>query len=459
VDTPEFYQRFIGQHPPIDDNIGFKIATGMELETLVTCSDGSYDPILQTGSHGWIISTQDKDILAQGAGPTDGNPSALSSYRAELGGLLAILYTIYRICQHYQVTSGKVSYYCDNKGVLSNVFSYRTPRISQFLQPDSDLVMAARHLITVIPVTIVSGWVKGHYTGEYREYKHDLNDMVDHLVGAFNKSPDPAFTPKRMPCLAPDYAVRLIYKDSSVTTKLYKTMASELHRNRFIEYIKQKCHWSSTTFNQVHWDAHEVAFMKLSRTNQAMVAKLQHKIVNTNSQNAKYYGKSSLCPCCLNQDETLEHVFSCLSEGSTDYRLKALALLQEDLASIKTPPVVTSAIIHGITMWIRQQTEAEVSIHAPTVGSLRGTDVLVTAAFTEQHQSIGWFHLLLGRFSSRWGQAVSVHDRSTDPSYHKLWTAQAISFIWKYTRSLWSYRNTIVHGASDQEVAAKLRAA
>ncbi len=77
--------------PPIDDYIGFKIATGMELETLMTCSDGSNDPVLQTGSHGWIISTTDKDVLAQGAGPTDGNPSTLSSYRAELGGLLAIL--------------------------------------------------------------------------------------------------------------------------------------------------------------------------------------------------------------------------------------------------------------------------------------------------------------------------------------------------------------------------------
>jgi hypothetical protein len=100
--------------------------------------------------------------------------------------------------------------------------------------------MEARHLLTILPVTILSGCVKGHYTGDYREYKHDLNDKVDHLAGAFNKHPDPAFTPRRMPCPLPGYAIRLIHKDSPVTTNLYKVMASELHRKGFIADITKK---------------------------------------------------------------------------------------------------------------------------------------------------------------------------------------------------------------------------
>jgi hypothetical protein len=99
VNTPEFYQRVIGVCPPIDPNIGFDIATGIELETLVTCSDGSFDAETNKGSHGWVIATTDKQILAQGAGPTDDQPSSVSSYRAELGGLIAVLYTIFRICE------------------------------------------------------------------------------------------------------------------------------------------------------------------------------------------------------------------------------------------------------------------------------------------------------------------------------------------------------------------------
>jgi hypothetical protein len=99
VDTPESYERIIRLEPPVEREVGVKIATGIELETLLMCSDGSYDPKTKKGSHGWVLSDTNKTILAQGLGPADGHPTLMSSYRAELGGLIAILYTIHRICQ------------------------------------------------------------------------------------------------------------------------------------------------------------------------------------------------------------------------------------------------------------------------------------------------------------------------------------------------------------------------
>jgi hypothetical protein len=47
--------------------------------------------------------------------------------------------------------------------------------------------MEACHLLTLLPVTILAGWVKGHYDGNHREFKHDLNEMADTLAGKFNK--------------------------------------------------------------------------------------------------------------------------------------------------------------------------------------------------------------------------------------------------------------------------------
>jgi ribonuclease HI len=211
VDTPEFYQRMIGECPPVDQNMGHNIATGIELETLVTCSDGSFDPETKTGSHGWVLATTDKIILSEGSGPTDGHPSSLSSYRAELRGLIAVLYTIYRICKHCNVTSGKVKYHCDNKGVIKNVFHPRSTSITQYLQSDYELVLIAQHLLSIIPATIIAEWVKGHYNGDYREFKHDLNDRADHLAGKFNKRPPRHFRQQSMPCLSPGYSIRLLY--------------------------------------------------------------------------------------------------------------------------------------------------------------------------------------------------------------------------------------------------------
>jgi hypothetical protein len=129
VDTPEFYQRILGGTATI---VSVKIATGIELEILVTCSDGSFDPVTRTGSHGWVVLDTSKEILVQGSGLADGHPTSMSSYRAELG------FTIYRICQFQQVTSGKLKHHCDNKSVLANVFNNKPTTTTQFLHANYD---------------------------------------------------------------------------------------------------------------------------------------------------------------------------------------------------------------------------------------------------------------------------------------------------------------------------------
>ncbi len=129
----------------------------------MTCSDGSFYPEKKMGSHGWIISNTDIILLAQGAGPKDGHPNRTSSYWAELGGLVAILHIIHRICSHFQVELGRAKYYCDNKSVIKNVFSPNTRTISDFLHTDYDLVIMAKRLLKLLPVTKVAERVKSHY--------------------------------------------------------------------------------------------------------------------------------------------------------------------------------------------------------------------------------------------------------------------------------------------------------
>jgi hypothetical protein len=253
----------------------------------------------------------------------------------------------------------------------------------------------------LIPATIVAEWVKGHYNGEHREHKHDLNEMADKLATNFNAHPPPTLKQMRMPCLLPGYAIRLVYDGSTITNKLYKTMSIALHGQKFVSYLKQKHNWTDHMFRSIHWNAHERAFKSHTRTNQIMIAKIIHNLVNTNYQNNKFYGKSPLCPCCQTSAETLQHILSCTSQGSTETREAALRTLETDLTSINTPPQVTEAIAYGIQTWINNQNNEQTSAHAPTVGSLRGPDVLLTAAFHEQYHSIGWYHLFMGRLSKK----------------------------------------------------------
>jgi hypothetical protein len=46
-----------------------------------------------------------------------------------------------------------------------------------------------------------------------------------------------------------------------------------------------------------------------------------------------------------------------------------------------------------------------------------------------------------------------------DASIPLRWTAQAITFLWKYMRTEWNCRNTVVHGSNDKEMAAIIKKA
>jgi len=87
-DTPTFYQRLLGSPPTVEQCQ--ELATAIEKETLAGCSDGAYDRTTSIASHGLVLADRiQRKRIASGAGPVDGHPHLLSSFRAELSGILA----------------------------------------------------------------------------------------------------------------------------------------------------------------------------------------------------------------------------------------------------------------------------------------------------------------------------------------------------------------------------------
>jgi hypothetical protein len=124
-------------------------------------------------------------------GPVDGHPSLVISYRAELSGIIACLYIIYRVFQYYQLSAGSCMLYCDNKGALKNAFQPIAPGITPYLKTDHDLIEVAQSLLTKILITITTQWVKGHYNGNQRAYQHSLNEEADRIAGKYQTSQHP----------------------------------------------------------------------------------------------------------------------------------------------------------------------------------------------------------------------------------------------------------------------------
>jgi hypothetical protein len=178
-------------------------------------------------------------------------------------------------------------------------------------------------------------------------------------------------------------------------------------------------------------------------------AKLLHGLVNTNRQNFLYYQQSPLCPICQQVEETLQHVFTCSHHDAVNNRQASLDDLERTLHSIDTPQTIIAAITYGFENWCRAPSSQH--IRALTAGSLRGPDAVLTSAFHEQVREIGWYHFCLGRISNKWSSAHHQFSNHTSNSTSQQWSSLLITALWRYSRALWNFRNTVVHGVTIKE--------
>jgi len=144
--TPIAYQHIIGHRPPTTVECD-QITEEIKYNALLACSDGAFCPISKNSSHSWVFASEVSHEVATGAGPDHAIPNILLSYRSELGGRLAVLYIIYKVCIYYGITEGKAVIYCNNKSALSAAFNNSVPTLSSYTAPDHDLIELCHHIL------------------------------------------------------------------------------------------------------------------------------------------------------------------------------------------------------------------------------------------------------------------------------------------------------------------------
>lgn len=107
-----FYKRLLGPLPSNKKSLGTLLKEAINKDSLSLATDGSHCPSYGPGSRGWVLASGDK-ILWRGQGPTDGHPSILSPYRAELSGVLAGLHVLRCTCTYFDTTTAEVCLFSD----------------------------------------------------------------------------------------------------------------------------------------------------------------------------------------------------------------------------------------------------------------------------------------------------------------------------------------------------------
>jgi hypothetical protein len=285
-----------------------------------------------------FLVSQSTPLLNQCNNHLLSSPLATCFYKSALSGILAVLYIIYCICMYYHISLGTVKYYCDNKGAVKNSFSTPHPGILPFMNSNYDLLHLIHQILHIIPVNIVGPWVKGHFVGLNPEVQHSLNEIANTLATTYQHNQPRVFTSQRLPIPPPNYKVRLIYDNSIITPKYYSSIVTALHNDTLKQYILCKTRWTDRVFHSVDWTSHSRAFNCLSRQQKIQTAKLIHNLANTNLQNHLYYGTSSACPGCQQDEETFEHVLTCSFPPTRRHRDTCIKVLESSLLQCLPPP-------------------------------------------------------------------------------------------------------------------------
>jgi hypothetical protein len=339
----------------------------------------------------------------------------LSSYRSELGGILTILFLLQQLVAYFELTIGSVMLYCDNKSALENVFDEHPKRgIYPLLARDYDFLGLARQIRQQLPIKINHAHVKGHYKGNDREVKHDLNDIADDLASQFQHFPPEGYRSRRMPLLHPEYEAVLYYSNSIITMNFRDIIYSQIFSGDLAANIQKKTGWSQGQFHQISWDAYSAAFRKQTTFRQIAIAKLSHDLWNTGAQK-RLFGQDAegLCPVCKAEVESMDHIFQCFNTDTMRLKTSLLETFYEEIGMLGTPNAIVRSIKTGLDWWLLGQT-GEACPRAPGFGRIYSSDVWATQAYVEQ-TSLGWGQMLRGQVSALWGEAYEKDTTSPKP--------------------------------------------
>jgi len=445
----QFFRRLLGPLQIPEEVTLQAIGFHMQDNSLLLCSDGSYSPIEGTATQSWIFSDTDGFVLWSGAGPIDGHPEWLSSYRPEMGGMVALLFLVLSVTKHQEIYSGQATLYCDNQGALDNLFDEFPKRgIFPMLQRDYDLLHIGKRLLREIPITVTGKWVKGHFTGKDRKPQHDLNALADQLANEFRANPPAGYAPLRRPRQDPFAEATLFYDASVVTSYIPTIVYQQLFGQRLRDTIIKEARLSQIDFDNISWVAHGAVFKAMSRYKRITTVKLLHRLWNVGTQKIRFDPEADgKCPCCRDTLETFDHVFQCQDAKTRQNRDLLLGKLGTYLAQIGTPTSITQCILAGATWWT---TDAK-SLPTNPIASIRPDTWKVTIAFSSQ-TSIGWDQLFRGRISSKWEDAFRYLQKPTDPKdLSSRWARRLIRRLFDISLEFWSFRNGVLHGTTVEE--------
>ena len=443
-----------------------ELIESIRLSTATCVCDGSMKN--RRGSHAWILSSTENFVRLEGAGPADGNPSTMSSYRPELQGLIALLTVISSLAATYSITSGAITIACDNISAINKVDDMLSNPALYCIAPSAkeyDLLLVIQDLLISLPIHMIPVHVKGHKddTTDWDDltFQQQLNIECDRsakLWLAANEGTEKSPQPTARVFHSERWAV--LHGSIKLTSNVKNTLLEAFHGVATVQYLKEKYKWPNDVFSQIDWPAIGTVFGKISTPTRVKHSKLMHSWLPVMTRTARYTRSAdNLCPLCLTVPETQDHIYCCSSPDATKHRAAAWQCCLETLRTKgKTSRHILDAFDSGGTIFLQLPPR-------PVLYTTRPVPAILTTSFGSAQAAqddIGWQYIFRGFISQEWGTTQALYSHHIEkPTAHwsvEHWKRIVVAALLEFGHSLWKYRNDTKFGKDKQDTARLLRA-
>ena len=440
------HETLVALHPPIPTNIE-RLENSLPEKTLLIATDGG---VQERAGFGWIMASPDMDVYATGYAPVHGRD--ITSYRAELFGLVAAITTLNEAVRKHKRAPMAIRLYCDNKSAVDIANEIQKASKNTFarggvvnaLMAEYDVIQRLATVLDDAPSQLRMIHIKAHQDNdkpaESLSVPARLNVMADKLA---TKALQEGLG-TTIAGMLPGTEVLVHTAKGTITRRMAQTARYDKGAEEIRKHIQKKNEWTDNMMDSIDWEQHS-ALQRRHRDRTVQVTKLTHKLVPTNTVRHRYKLISEpTCPLCGSEPETMYHVVRCQHSTRKEWRQKLEQRLSEVGKQQRAPPDIVKAFIGGWVSWTENE-EIEIPVGASTA--------IQTAM--RQQEDIGWHQLLHGRAVRAWRQTVAPNptpsNRALQESNETTWVTNLLDTIWTEWFNVWEARNELVHGKTVTE--------
>ena len=205
------------------------------------------------------------------------------------------------------------------------------------------------------------------------------------------------------------------------------------------QYLCRKFNWRPATCDLVDWLCHGRALNRFPNNVQIFLTRLIHEWLPVQVRQHKINKfHTPLCQMCQQQDETQRHFLQCSHSKYQPINNQFLRAVEKYCQEWETSSDTLRLLLLGLQHWPNPPIDTrDFPKHFRHV--------------IQQQSTIGWKHLLYGRFATEW---IFIHESVRNRQNNKRndgekWLIGLIVLIWTHQHKRWLLRNKHTHDNTD----------